>query len=336
MMKSVSALLILASAVVAPLQAQEWNRKRVPQHVLQQQGGSCQLTEENMLRRNQEISSYAEGAFVVDKDSRGNGEAFFLRHPIRVALLTNYEIRGRITVDKMEGEPRIFRVELLDTNREEFAVREFSLPAVPVPGEPVEFRFPFRTLRGTPFIRTWIGTDSKTLARFRIDDLEVVQTGAPRGRETAPLAAKASGDAAVVDFETLPEGVEYLRVALQTTGRPAEGAAPLRIEILGEGDRQLAVYELRWETMPGLRPEWDRIAGTWFEPTRSALAEMGFSRHHHAPGGGGGGQGPPVLRWEEELSVPAGARRLSVVGPADVDFRVADITVALHAEADDS
>jgi hypothetical protein len=329
----ISFVLLCAAVAATPLHAEKWNRKNAPQHVVQEEGAVCRLTEENMLRRNQKISAYADGAFVIDKPDRGNGEAFFLRHPIRVAPLTGYEITGRITVDKLEGEPRIFRVELLDANREEFTTREFSLPENPRPGESVEFRFPFQTLRGTPFLRTWIVTDSKTTGRFRIENLQVVQTGPPRGRETAPLQTKESGDAAALEVGDVPAPTRYLRLSARTTGRPDPATPPLRVEILGEAGRALTVYELRWEAMSGLRPEWDRIAGTWFEPTRGFLGSMGFSRLHQSPGTG---EAPPVLRWEEELAVPEGARRVRIAGPEGGNFRVAEISVALHAEADKS
>ncbi len=328
-MKLPTVFLLCAAVAATPSHAEKWNRKNAPQHVVLEEGASCRLTEENMLRRNQKISSYDGGAFVVDKPDSGNGEAFFLRHPVRVAPLTEYEITGRITVDKLEGESRIFRVELLDANREEFAVREFSLPEKPRPGEPAEFRFPFSTLRGTPFVRTWITADSKASGRFRIDNLQLVQTGPPRGRETAPLATADSGDAASLEIGPVPAETNYLRLSARTSGRPGLGTAPLRVEVLDGRNRPLTVYELRWETMSGLRPEWDRIAGTWFEPTRGALGSMGFSRLHQSPDPG---EDAPVLRWEEELAVPAGAGRVRITGPEDGDFRVADVAVSLHAE----
>ncbi len=295
-----------------------------PQHVLVEKGQVCALTPENMLRRNEKVSSYentvklgTDASFGVTRPGKGNPQAFFLRHPIRIAPLTSYEVSGQIFVEQMEGDTTVLQVELLDGNREEFTSEDFKLARIPELKKWTPFSFSFSSKRQTPYLRMWIVTTNRTRAKFYLDDLKLTQVSAPRAQEVPPVKVLEQGGADPLEGE-LPPGSSYLQVSVTTEGRSAPDDA-LKVDLAGGKDE--VRYVLRWTGVKEVSGEDKGIAGTWFEPTRKGLEDVSFARE--VKNGDG--------IWTQELAIPAGAKSIRVT-PSTSGMKVKKVVATVRKD----
>jgi len=306
----------------------DWPDFSQPQNLALQQGDVARFTRQNLLRRNERISRYSpkdkvEGtaSFAVDKNSGMNGEAFFLRHPLRVAPLSEYKIEGQIFVEKLEGKPTIVQVELLDQNREEYKALRFDLPAPIVTGKWIPFSFPFRTERKTPFARVWIVADGKAQAKFLLGGFKLEQTSAPRAVESKPLAVI---DTSASSEQPLPEGGNYAVLQIATQGVPQKDSKA-SVEFLAADGKSLATYRLEWNVIPGVQSPDDQIAGTWYKSSDAMLGKLSFDRTL-VPSA-------DAATWPMELDIPPSAKTLRVTLPSGEGLAVKNFHAAIHREA---
>lgn len=331
-MKTGLPTLALVLAASLPVFAQDHAKLKLdlPNHVVIEQGMTCAFDKENMLRKNDSIASYSSEktlgdmpSLCVDKDGKGNGLGFALRHDLRLCPLSSYEVTGQIYIEKMEGEGTILMAELLDQNREEFKSIEYKLPKPFALNQWVPFSFKFDSLRNTPYLRMWVIADKPSPAKFYIDGMKLTQVSAPRALETPALGKADEGSSKTTETK-VPAGSNYLTIKLATTGHPPGAGEELKVELLAEG-KPSTVYLLKFTPVSGIRRKDDLTAGTWFEPTKKGFEDISFSRRTFDAS-------LPKLDWSKELDIPAGAETVRITSPSGGGFKIQNLTVEMRKD----